>query len=611
MGRVPSYQGKLLRVNLTTRESKVEPIPERDLELFLGGRGLGVSYLFREVRAGTDPLGPDNVLMFCTGPLTSTGCTGTAKYVVVTKSPLTGTMLLTVSSRQFGPELKKCGYDMLLIEGRATDPCYLYINDDQVEIRDAGLVWGLNTDLAERYLHQEHGGRAAIATIGPAGEKLVRYAAIINDGRAAARGGAGAVMGSKNLKAVVVRGSKQPEPFDKDALREAMRALAEEVENLPVTKKSFRPYGTLGTGVLMNEVGVMPVRNWQRTYEPKIADLGGDVMREKFWLRDTNCPPCSVWCIKECVVKEGPYAGAISEGPEYETVYSLGSCIEVYDLGAVIDADSICDRLGLDSMSAGLVVSFAMECFERGILSAKDTGGVELKFGDYTPIPALLRDIAQRRGFGDFLAEGVMRMAAEIGNGSDRFAMHVKGMELGGYDPRGVKGMALCYACGPRGGCHHAGGRTIAEEIQSGKMDRLALEGKAEVVKMTRDKQCYRDSVVICNFNRVSDEALSKLLAAATGRNLSVAELQQIGDRISNLERAFNCREGFRREHDTLPARLLEEQLPDGPSAGQVVDLNYLLDDYYQLCGWDVSTGIPTPQKLREMELDQIIGDLG
>jgi aldehyde:ferredoxin oxidoreductase len=599
--------GKILRVDLTTGKAQAEELDSKDVQKFLGGRGLGAALLLRELQPGIEPLSPQNKLIFSIGPLTGTGLSGTSKYAVHTKSPLTGIYLFAVSSRHFGPELKKCGYDALIVEGKAAEPSYLLVTDDKVEVRKAAHLWGLTTDHTEKFVQREVSGSARVASIGPAGENLVPYACIINDeGRAAGRGGAGAVMGSKNLKAIALQGSQRVTVADADAYKALLKRAVTEIQNNPRTEKIFQRYGTSSTVSSMNEAGIMPFRNWQMVRSPIGDQISGDVMRENYLICSTNCPPCITKCSKLCAVKEGPYAGTVSEGPEYETIYAFGGCCEFADFGAILYADAFCDRYGLDTMSTGVSIGFAMECYERGIIGPGDTGGLELQFGDHQSLPKLLHDIAYRHGFGNVLAEGTRRMSEQFGQGSQDFAMQAKGMELGGYDPRGVKGMALVYACGPRGGCHHAGGRTIPQEVSSGQYDRFTPEGKGALVKDSREQRVLVDSAVICSFTSVQKPTLTELISAATGFDFSLEDLYHLSDRVSNVERAFNVREGVRREADTLPRRLLNE-----PLEGQVVELDTLLDDFYAACGWDPTTGIPTRQKLHDLDLDDIANQLG
>ena len=603
----------VLRVNLTTGQVQSESLPGTGVHKLLGGRALGAMLLYNEVPAHVDPLGPENKLLFSTGPLTGTSAEGSARYCVHTKSPQTGLYLMALSGGYFGPELKKTGHDILIVEGRSPNPVYLLIRDDTVEFKDASRVWGMLVEHTHEFIEQELRDRdVRMACIGPAGENLVPYACILNERRAAGRGGAGAVMGSKNLKAVVVKGSRKAEVADPTVFRKATRQAVAEIQANPATREAFPKLGSGAFVSLFNEMGLMPFHNWQEAASPKAKGLLAEVLREKFVLKETHCaPPCSVRSSKICLVRQGPFAGALSDGPEYETVYSLGSCCDITDLAAIIEADQLCDSYGLDSISMGVSLAFAMECYERGIITKQDTGGLELRFGDAGLLREAIRDTAYRRGFGDTLSLGTKRMAEKFGGGSDAFAMHAKGMELGGYDPRGARGIALIFACGPRGGCHHAGGYTAFAELGM-KDGRFAIEGKAALVKRTRERRVACDSAIMCTFVSlgVTDSSLAALLSAAIGHEITPESLYAIGDCGSNIERAFNVREGLRRSWDTLPSRLLKESISSGPTRGQVVELDPLVDDFYRECGWDLATGIPTQRKLEELGLEMIDNDM-
>jgi len=594
------YNGRILRINLSSGRISREEMKEEDVRKFIGGRGLGAFLLYKELKGGIDPLGKENKLIFTTGPLTGLGVQGSAKYAVLTKSPLTNIYLMSISSRNFGIDLRKSGYDVLIVEGVADKPVYISIFDNQVSINDAQKLWGMETFSAEESLLREgENKKASVATIGPAGENLVKYASIMNNNsRTAGRGGAGAVMGSKKLKAIVVKGSGIVSPVSPVAFNEAKQTVLEKLKTAPHVKK-FQEKGTVVSIEELYPIGAEPCLNWQVNTFEGIENLFPEAMK-KHIIKSKNCPPCLIQCGKLCSA-EWEKEKVISEGPEYETAYSFGTCCGYNDYNAVITADKWCDRLGMDTMSAGVSLSFVMECFEKGLISTADTNGREFKFGNKDLLPKVLEDIAYRRGFGDFLAEGTRYMAKKIGKGSEKFAMHAKGLELGGYDPRAIKGMALVFACGPRGGCHHAGGRPINEELAG---DPLTPYNKGDMVKKSRENRVAFDSSIICTYHAsMGLELLAKLISAATGWDYDAAGLLEAGDRISNLERMFNVREGIRRAQDTLPARLLTESISESPSKGQVVELDILLNDFYRACGWDNTTGVPLKEKLEELGL--------
>ena len=606
----------LLRINLDTRKVTRDVIPEECVELLLGGRALGDDFLYHEIPAGIEPLSPDNKLFFSAGPLTGTSAPATSRYVIHTKSPQTGLYLCTLSGGYFGPELRRTGHDMLIIEGASDQPIYLAIWDEKVEIRDATHLWGMPTDTTQEFIKEELGdSKARIACIGPAGERLVPYAGIINERRAAGRGGAGAVMGSKKLKAVVVRGSRQVEVANSEVFRIAVRHALSDIDRNPLVSKEFTLYGSHHGTSALSAGGIVPWRNWQNGSSPKAKELFPETWREKFVVQDVRCaPPCSVKCSKITLVREGSSAGAISEGPDYEAVYSFGSCCDISDFAAIIEADALCDKYGLDAVSMGVSIAFAMECYERGIINNSDTGGLELKFGQGHLLSRLVHDTAYRQCFGEVLSLGTKKMSEMFGKGSDAFAMHAKGLEIGGYDPRGAKSVALIYACGPRGGCHKAGGPSnflSMMELQR-KGSPLSTRERAAVVKSKGDKRVLSDSIIFCIFQHmgISDEVTVELLNAAAGFNWSIEELYAIGERGSNLERMFNVREGLRRSWDTLPPRLLNESPVTGPNQGQVVKLDELVTEFYRIRGWDIETGIPTAEKLNELGLGKILSEL-
>jgi aldehyde:ferredoxin oxidoreductase len=604
-------KGRVLRVDLTLRQFSMEELSQADLKCFLGGRGLGAALLYRELPPKVDPLGEENLLIFSTGPLAATSAPCSSRFCLTTKSPLTGFYLFSISGGYFGPILKKAGVDVLVIKGRASRPTTLLVREDGVEFKDASGLWGMTTDHTQEFIKSEFGDSVGVTCIGPAGENLVPYACLINERRALGRGGGGAVMGSKNLKAIVVQGTRRASVADEDRFRPAVKRAFDEIQKNPITSKTFPKYGSASWMTPLKEFGITPCRNWQIAPPPEIEKITFESIRDDFVVKDMHCaPPCPIKCSKLTLVHHDQFAGWLTEGPEYETIYAFGSCCGVYDGSAIIAADNFCDRYGLDTISAGVTIAFAMECYERGLIDERVAEGMELTFGNKDVLLPLLHKIAYQKGIGRMLAQGTRKMAEEIGKGTEAFAMHAKGMELGGYDPRGVKGMALVYACGPRGGCHHAGGFTVLAEVLSGKFDRFSEQGKAKLVKETRDKRTAAfDSGMLCAFTAAAlgDGTIAEMISAATGIPLSVADLYTLGERIGCVERAFNVREGLTPELDTLPGRLLNEVLSEGPNRGQRIDLNTLRREFYQECGWDEVTGLPKKEKLRELGLDGML----
>jgi aldehyde:ferredoxin oxidoreductase len=604
------YMGKLLRVDLSSRSWRVEPLDPLLAEGYLGGRGLAARILYDEVPAGIEPLSPANKLLFLTGPLVGTVSPSSGRYSLSCRSPLTGLYLFTICSGLLGGELKQAGYDGLIIEGRADEPSVLRIVDGRVEIVGAGEVWGRDTVETQAILRRSMArwGEAKIACIGPAGERQSRTACVLSELRAAGRGGPGAVMGSKNLKAVAVIGSGDVRvhhlPGFMDQVREAWQGIAA----TPFLRQGLSRYGSAITVGVVHEHGIMPSYNWQQATFDGAEGLLPRTMRERAVLKDVACPTCTVGCSKICRGTDG----SISEGPEYETVYAFGSQCGIGDIHRVVQADMLCDLYGLDTISAGVTIGWVMECVQRGLLGADQLDGLDVRFGRGEVVPILLRKMAEREGVGAALADGVEAARIHFGIEDTSFSMHAKGMELGGYDPRGVKGQALVFSAGPRGGCHHAGGYVVMEEVVSGKWDRFANQGKGAMVRRMREFRMVIDSAIYCAFQGagLGLEGAARLVNAATGMAWTVPDLLRAAERSSNVERAYNVRLGIRRSADTLPRRLLAEPIPAGPSAGQTVDLEPLLDEFYADCGWDGATGIPTAARLHALGLDDVAADL-
>ena len=607
---------RLLRINLSTGTVSREEISESDAEMFLGGRALGSLYLYREIPSGIEPLSPENKLIFCAGPLTGTSTPGNGRYIVHCKSPQTGLWNGSLAGGHFGPELRKSGHDMLIIEGRAEKPVYLVISDEDVRIKSADFLWGFDTVDTQEIIKKElHDHDFSIACIGPSGENQVCYAGIVSERRIAGRGGCGAVMGSKNLKAVAVKGTNEIKPADQDAYKNAIKLAMKDLSDSPDMVKGFAVYGSTMAMPTMNEAGITPWRNWQHGCSDKAVNLFMQTWREKYVKKDVIChSPCIHLCSKLVVADEGPYAGAMTEGPDYETLYSFGANCDIDDPTAVFLADALCDRMGLDSISAGLSISFVMECFEKGILTSKDTGGDEIHFGRSDLLPKLIHDISYRRGFGAFMAQGTKKMSEELGRGSESFAMQCKGMELGGYDPRAAKSVALVYAAGARGGCHKAGGGANAQSLGEYRLGdkRFLNEGKAKICFETRRKRIIVDSGVLCTFvaGAYKMSTIMELLNAASGYDWSEEELYSISERGNHIERAFNVREGFRKSDDVLPSRLLKENVKSGSAVGSLVELDELIDEFYQMSNWDLKTGIPVPDRLRELGLCRVAAEM-
>ena len=610
--------GKLLRVNLTEGTISEEVIPESMHKKYLGGAGLATKYLWDEVPKGADPLGPENRLIFMAGSLTGVIAPSTGRYSVVAKSPQTGIWGQANSGGRWGVNFKKCGYDGIIFEGVSPEPVYLVVEDNKAELKDATHLWGVNVSETTKQIRGDLGERYSVACIGQAGEKLVKYAAIMNEfHRAAGRCGLGAVMGSKNLKAIAVRGSqktliKEPEEFKAHSRKQY------ELMDESMMKMAMQAFGTSVVLDLVNVRGGFPTRNWQSGIFELSEDINGPAISDKILTRNVACFACPIACGRGTEIREGKYAGNKGEGPEYETVGTFGGMCFVNDLEAITMAGYLCNEYGIDTISAGSTIAFAMECYEKGILTSEHTGGLNINFGDADIIVELVHLIGRREGFGDMLAEGSMRMAAKLGQGSDHFAMHVKGLELPAYDSRAVQMTGLTYATANRGGDHvtaYVQGPTFSDvpflivEDSEIKDPFIADPGEVKVARDLEDMLVTFDCVGACKFMGLCLNADDwvRLVNLVTGWDLSTADYKMAGERVYNLARAFSNREGLTAADDTLPKRLLEEPLPDGPAKGHVNELPILLEAYYNLREWDPKTGKPTPGKLRELGLEDVI----
>ncbi|WP_333871322.1 aldehyde ferredoxin oxidoreductase family protein [Desulforamulus putei] len=599
------YAGKLLYVNLSNGNYEVKELAPEQAKKYLGGKGLAASILYDRLQPGQDPLGPENLLVFATGPLTGTLAPTSSRMIVATKSPLTGLWLDSNAGGFLGRELKFAGYDALIIEGKSLEPVYILIEDDRVELRPANNLWGKDTFETHQTLKELHGPDYRVAAIGQAGERMDKLAAIISEARAFGRGGAGAVMGSKNLKAIVVRGTRGINIADYQKFVDYVKEAFNEVAIHPDTGGGRNHYGTSVIYSFINEAGVHPVENFRKGKFTGTDTINEEVLRSKYYKKDKACSSCPIACSKLAKVDEGKYQGKFTEGPEYEDVWSFGAQCGNTDLGAVIYAEYLCDAYGLDATSVGNVVGFAMECFEQGALTEEEIG-YPLRFGDTEAMIKTVEAICQGQGIGKLLAQGVRYASEQIGKGSEKWAMHVKGMELPAYDPRGAFGMGLAYATSDRGGCHLRSWPIAQEVLAANRMDPFSVEFKAEFIKSEQDLIAVIDSLGLCLFATfaLSLKQIVGMLSALTGIQEfnSGEKLMVIGERIYNLTRLFNLREGMAPASDTLPERLLTEQLAEGPAAGQVVPLDIMLKEYYTIRHWD-EAGRPLPAKLEELGL--------
>ena len=603
------YKGQLLKVDLSEETSKVVELPKEILRKYIGGRGLGAKLYWDLIPPDADPLGPENVFMVLFGPLSGTMGPGAGKHVIITKSPATGAWLDAYSSGRVSPEMKFAGYDGIVVTGKAKKPVYLLVEDDNVEFRDAAHLWGKGAFEAETFIKENFHVDCGVISIGPAGENLVNFACVGSDYyRKAGRGGSGAVMGSKNLKLIAIKGSGGIGCTDLQGVRDLVQKHYESFIDNPAGL-ARRRYGSTITMTVTQAAGMLPTRNFSKgQFDRGVGVIDKDGM-EDAKIADRSCYACFASCGKLTQVKDGAFKGLKLEGPEYETLALLGSNLEIDYFPAIIKANHLCDDLGMDTISAGGVIGFAMECYERGILTKEDTGGLELRFGNYEAALELLELIAKREGFGDFCSRGVREMAGELGQGTEDFAMHCKGLELPAYDPRAGWGAAITYSVTPRGGCHRRAWPPLKEVL--GGVDPFTIEEKAELVREMMHDTCVMHSLLVC-------DAPPKLIPAGipgyceylnfvTGSDYSVDDLIERAEIIETLIRRINIRQGVGSEEDSLPKRLLEESLPDGPAEGRILGTDNfykMLSEYYRIRGWD-DKGVPTQATITKYGFDE------
>ncbi|HSW38421.1 MAG TPA: aldehyde ferredoxin oxidoreductase family protein [Acidobacteriota bacterium] len=616
------YAGKMLRINLTDKTFREEPVSETLARDYLGGAGFGVKYLFDEVKPNTDPLGPDNKLIFAVGPFTGAGVPCSSRMSVTGKSPLTGGVGMALSGGYYPAEMKLAGWDGIIVEGKSDKPVYVAITGGNVRFRDAAHIAGTRTFDCQQIVKDElRDQNVRVCCIGPAGEKLSRMACIINERRAVGRKGLGAVMGSKNLKAIAVRGTGAVAIASPEKYKTARSALLKAFKESPVLYPEFAHHGTPMVYEVTGAMGILAARNWTATGEfvPDGLNLESQTAHK---IGREHCHDCPVGCSQMKMAKAGPYRGVLSEGPDFETIYSFGTNNGIGNLDTVIAADRLADELGLDSISAGVTIGFAMELFESGILSPKDTDGIDLRFGNDDAMMKVLHKIAYREGIGDLLADGSRAAAKKIGKGTEKYAIHVKGLELPAYDVRGAKAHGLNYATSYTGADHCRG--YAFQEIFGipipWQVDRFAIEGKGRLTKWNQDIRAVTcDCAPMCGFlldmavPSIACQNTAALMEAITGMPYTAEEIEAVGERLNNIAKAFNVREGFTRADDRLPERLMTEPLKSGASRGQLIsreDLDSMLDEYYAERGWDVKTGVPTRKKLTELGLAYVADEL-
>jgi len=618
------YAGRILRVDLTEGAARASTLPSSWIRDFLGGDGIAARTLFEEVPARTDPLSPKNRLIVATGPITGTLWPMSGRTVFVSKAALTGIWGESHVGGFLGAELKFAGYDMLVVSGRAEKPVYLSIQDDTVTVNDAAKLWGLKThETTSRIKEMQNDPDVQVAAIGPAGENLVRFASVlVNHARAAGRTGMGAVMGSKNLKAIAVRGTGSVSVANHDGFVELAKAAHMRVRTNPQAREMHK-WGTWILTAVKQQIGELPTRNHRTGVFDGWESLSGDYIRPRYTVSDRACFGCSLGCKKVNYVRDGPYAGTLEEGPEYEGLMAFGSSLGIADYPTTLKANQLCNRYGLDMISTGMTISFAFEAFEKGAIDREMTGGLDLKWGNSEVAIRLLEMIAKREGIGDMLAEGTRAAAKRIGRGSAKYAIHVKGLEVSGQDGRTHRSIGLSHATGARGADHlrslvvvdqlgyqEVAARRWGKDKLPEIVDPYTEKYKAAAVVETENAYSIRDALIVCWYS-VSwppifwMDDFAKVLPLVTGIDDfgRTAELTKIAERQIALKRLFNAREGITRKDDRLPERFTKEPMPDGPGKGQLVNLEPMLDDYYRLRGWDQETGLPTAETIRRLAL--------
>lgn len=612
--------GRLIRVNLTDGKIGVEEYDESVARKYLGGKGLAAYYAIREIKKGIDPLGPENILYLFTGTLTGTPAPLGNRFVAATKSPLTHTFTDSYGGGFWGPEMRFAGYDGIILEGASKGPVRIHIQDDDIKILDASDLWSLSTWDTEAAIKQAHGPTKKplkVLSIGPAGERMDLLAAIIADARAAARGGVGAVMGSKNLKAISVLGSKRPQLHDQVSMMALVKEQNARLNKNPATSQSLRYRGTVNILLGVNTAGALPYKDFQEGMNPDAERLSGENLQKELWNDGKNWHPCwncTVKCTHYHVLEQPGYKGLIDDGPEYETVGLLGSNCAISDPKAISLADYLLDGYGLDTMSVGDSIAFLMECYEKGLIDKSMTNGFDLRFGNEEAWMGAIHAAGRGEGnLGRLVANGVLAAANEIRQGSLDFAPQVKGMEIPAYDPRSGQGTALSYARCERGADHLKPWVFNKEYLTSKeRTDPFITSDKPALIKRENEGSAIMDCLCVCRFvgNELSLEGDLILLAnAATGFKYSWHEFWEMGERSINLARAFGAREGLGREQDTLPKRFSTLPLTQGLAKGNVAKVDEMLPAYYEICGWDAN-GVPTASKLSELGLDFVIDEL-
>jgi len=623
MGRQPScgYSGNILRVDLSRRQTSVETTDEVLRRRYLGGAGFISYYLLKELEPGIDPLGPQNKLIFAAGPVTGVPLGGSGRHCVGAKSPRSGALAKAEAGGFWGAELKRAGFDAVIIEGEAAEPLYLWIHDGQAELRDAGHLWGQKTKECQELIRAELGDRLVrVASIGPAGENRVLFACIINELKdAAARSGLGAVMGSKKLKAIAVRGHQSPPVADPARVKATARWLA---DNYMQLARNFHEFGTGAVVERYATSGNLPINNFRDGEFPQAASIGARALKASgLRVGMEGCYACPIRC-KKVVQIDNPAVDPAYGGPEYETLAAFGSTCGVGDLKTISKANELCNAYGLDTISCGVTIAFAMECFQNGLLTGKDTDGLELTFGNAEALLRTVELIGRRQGIGDLLAEGSAGAARRIGRGAERFAMQVKGVEVAMHEPRLKPGMGLIYAVNAYGADHTAGfhdtefsnpGPSLDAANALGILEPIPRDDlgprKVYLAKCLHQWRYLLDSLLLCSFLPYEYGQIVEILTAVTGWNTSLLEVMRIGERAITMARAFGLREGLTPAHDQLPQRFFQPTT-GGPLKEKGIDpaaMESAKRTFYRMMGWDEATGIPRREKLEELEIAWVV----
>jgi len=612
--KLNGYMGKILYFDLSSSKVHIGDMNEEWAHQFIGGSGLGAKILYELTNERTDPLGPENPLIFMTGPFTGTAVPLSGRHAVVSRSPLTGIFGESDVGGTWGANLKKAGFDGMIITGKSENPVYLWVHNGEWEIRNASHLWGKDTYEVDPILKGETHEKAVVSTIGQAGENQVLLAAIMTDGkdgRAAGRCGMGAVMGSKNLKAIVVYGTGNVPVFDPESVA---RLPKEHGAFINKNAENFKKYGTPGSLSVFEAMGTLPLQNWKFVgrWEESAEKINGFTLAETLLTGRYFCDSCVLGCGRVVKVESGPYAGVEGAGPEYETLALLGSNLLIDNLEALCFANELCNRFGLDTMSTGGAIAFGMEAYEKGLIDREDTGGIELQWGSAKAMIEMIKMIAQKKGFGEILAKGVKRASEELGKNSVEFAMHIKGLELPAHDPRGYNAGAVGFATASRGACHLAGlSHTFERVLKSPEigipepLDRFEVDGKGILAAKSQDLMGMMDSLKLCKFILFGGITLTHIVKwyhSVTGREMTIDDFMKTGERIFNLKRLYNVRLGISRKDDTLPFRSLTFKRMGKGLTPNLPPLGQMLSEYYEHRGWS-EEGIPTPEKLKELGL--------